>query len=437
MPLPNQWKEKSTDEIMKTAGPQKTSHLYDIAWEKFQEFLGNTDQPGEDDYLKYFNYLHEAREFKSSTLWNTYAKLNSVHQRKYGSRLQLWPRLKVLLKRYQQGYERKTASIFTQDQIIAALRLNYSTPKWVMWKAAVATAYCGGLRGFEVRSMKISDVTVDQQGVWMTYYQAKQKGEVKKNRLLVPFGEPISFGSYVCTYLELLRESLPDHAEDGPLFMRPSKSGLTRQPMGANQLGEIGKNLAMELGLPKPWTFTGHCFRRSAATAAANQGATSVMMKGQFGWVQEQTALLYIDATKERPLKMAELLTGVKVLPEKPVTVRSVHPHQETVAVAQPERSVAAVDITKEPEVPPVQGVSSGPVSDASITSLAANFTSALTLVSAGNVDSVLSSSMRNLSLAVGALGALNMPATVTVTSPSGEKILVNVNGAHFNLSNH
>ena len=36
-------------------------------------------------------------------------------------------------------------------------------------------------------------------------------------------------------------------------------------------------------------------------------------MKKHFGWVQEGTALQYVDGTKERSKKMAELLTGVKV----------------------------------------------------------------------------------------------------------------------------
>ena len=31
----------------------------------------------------------------------------------------------------------------TQEQIKAALQLDHSDNKWVMWKAAISTAYCG------------------------------------------------------------------------------------------------------------------------------------------------------------------------------------------------------------------------------------------------------------------------------------------------------
>ena len=97
------WVAKSADEIMGSAGPLKSAQEYKLAWEKFEEFRKSTDEPQEQDYLQYFNYLHDGKNFKSSTLWKTYGMLNSQHQRKYGNRLQLWPRIKMLLKRYNQG----------------------------------------------------------------------------------------------------------------------------------------------------------------------------------------------------------------------------------------------------------------------------------------------------------------------------------------------
>ena len=76
-------------------------------------------------------------------------------------------------------------------------------------------------------------------------------------------------------------------------------------------LGAIGKEVAAELNLPNPKTFTGHCFRHSSATAAANSGATSVDVKTSFGWKNEKTALQYIEGTKDRKRRMSAFLTGV------------------------------------------------------------------------------------------------------------------------------
>ena len=143
MPIPpnaNEWVNKSADEIMDKAAPLKSAFRYDQEWQKFEEFRGNSDEPEEADYLKYFNYLHEGMKFKASTLWKMYGMLNSNHQRKYGRRLQYWPRLKKLLNRYKQGYVRKRASILSLDQIKQALQLEHSTPKWV-WTSIILLAY--------------------------------------------------------------------------------------------------------------------------------------------------------------------------------------------------------------------------------------------------------------------------------------------------------
>ena len=110
MPIPKQlkecqepWVDKSADEIMNNIAPLKSAHEYDLAWAKFEAFRNNAEEPHEADYLKYFDYLHDGKKFKASTLWKNYGMLNNVHQRKYGTRLQIWPRLKMLLKGYNQG----------------------------------------------------------------------------------------------------------------------------------------------------------------------------------------------------------------------------------------------------------------------------------------------------------------------------------------------
>ena len=97
-----------------------------------------------------------------------------IFQRKFGKRLQNeWPRIKMLLKRYEAGYVRKVASIFTRFHIRQAIQLDYNSPKWILRKAAIVIAYCGGLRGAELRSIKIGDITVDNEGLWVRYDQVR------------------------------------------------------------------------------------------------------------------------------------------------------------------------------------------------------------------------------------------------------------------------
>ena len=281
-----------------------------------------------------------------------------------------------------------------------------------MWKAVVSTSYCGGLRGIEVRSIMKKNVNVDEQGIWVQYMQAKQKGEEKENRFLIPFGKSFCFASHVLRYLELRQSSgLP---EDYPLFVRACKNGLGQQPMGENKLGEICKTIANELGLPNSHTYTGHCMRRSAGTEAASKGATSVQMKGHFGWQQEATALKYIDVTRERPTKVAELLTGEKVAP---------------IAAVEPSIQQAR-DSSK---VPASLGSINGRES-ASMAELAAKFEAALTLTSAG--CSSKKTSTGPLALALGALGSMGTPVTVSLAATNGDKMSIQVNGSNLQISN-
>ena len=91
-------------------------------------------------------------------------------------------------------------------------------------------------------------------------------------------------------YLQL-GKSLPDLDPDAALFRRPTKSGYANSPIGRNMLGRVGVAIAEELGLKNPKKYTGHCFRRTAATVAANHGATSLDLKRHMGWRNEKTAL--------------------------------------------------------------------------------------------------------------------------------------------------
>ena len=62
--------------------------------------------------------------------------------------------------------------------------------------------------------------------------------------------------------------------------------------------------------LPNWNTYTGHAWRRSAATEAAANRATTTQMKNGFGWSNEKTALRYCDNTYRTTVDMANLISG-------------------------------------------------------------------------------------------------------------------------------
>ena len=121
--------------------------------------MGKKAKPEESDYLQYFDYLHNVKGLKASTLWSIYSMLNAIHQREYGARLQnIFPRLTQLLKTYNSTYERKVASVFQKKDIDEYLSIKETTPYVLVRKAIVAIAISGGLRTSELRALNVDDL---------------------------------------------------------------------------------------------------------------------------------------------------------------------------------------------------------------------------------------------------------------------------------------
>ena len=100
-------------------------------------------------------------------------------------------------------------------------------------------------------------------------FQAKQSGEQKKNNFLVPYDkedQELCFATQVIQYLNLVHKSQPQLGSnsESPMFLRAKTRVLGGQPMGKEMLGSIGKEVAKELGLDNPDTYTGHCFTNAA-----------------------------------------------------------------------------------------------------------------------------------------------------------------------------
>ena len=91
-------------------------------------------------------------------------------------------------------------------------------------------------------------------------------------------------------YLNLFPARRPPPGANQRLFRKinDSKRGVTvpwaSQNVGANTMKAYGKNIATAIGLPNPEKYTGHCWRRSAATLAANAGLTLPQVKALTGY---------------------------------------------------------------------------------------------------------------------------------------------------------
>ena len=227
-------KTKVQVEDVNKSAPEKTRKKYEREWELFKDFINkgrieNTDnphvsqdeksedEPTEEDYLKYINYLGEEKHSKSSTLWNKWYFLNNGHQRHYGKNLRNHaPRVLQLIKNYEYGDVRKDYTMrnsrFTTEQVETALRLKCNSFHMLVNKAAMVIAHRGDLLLKELRHIKLDDVGINEDGV---------KVRCDDKEFLVPFNraEPdICFASHIINYIDVMSKSLPSLGPTGTLF---------------------------------------------------------------------------------------------------------------------------------------------------------------------------------------------------------------------------
>ena len=298
------------EEILADMNPKKTGKVYQKQRVDFKSYC-KQEPPSEQDLLGYFDLLHRERNYKSSTLWTVYSLINNSYKIHYGEKLQNFPRLTILLKSYQSNYKRKVAQTMTLTNVQDLLKKPLPGFFWLVRKAIVALAWSGGLRCDEIHRMKFGNVNRTDQGYVVTFERSKQTGEKEQSNFLVPKSEggELCFAHFLGQYIEEASKSSPFTAND-PLF-RGVHGGqrIVKQPMGIHLIRNVAKDVATELGLDNPSSFTGHCWRRSSATQAAGAGATSTDLKRTYGWKQDTTAMRYLDSTMDQSVKVAKMLT--------------------------------------------------------------------------------------------------------------------------------
>ena len=172
---------------------------------------------------------------------------------------------KFLYQNFDCFLEPKRAKIFSPDEIMIVLR---KTPNdGVRHKVQIMCAYFGAMRNKEVHALKFEDFTETSDGIQCTFVRSKIK---RTSIFTIPWGAwqdvcPVQlFKSYVQAV------KIPS----GFLFKRylPNSLQFSQQNCGENTLKATAKYVAEFLGKTDPHTYTGHGFRRSAATALADAG---------------------------------------------------------------------------------------------------------------------------------------------------------------------
>ena len=101
-------------------------------------------------------------------------------------------------------------------------------------------------------------------------------------------------------------------ANTGRFFRKINKSMKgTNQVIGRGSMGSYPKSIAEFLQLQEVQEYTGHCFRRTAATLLADSGADIVDLQRAGGWASRTVAETYIAQSQVQQMKVASNVGGM------------------------------------------------------------------------------------------------------------------------------
>ena len=240
--------EGNIDLILEGTLPTESKTTYLKAWNDFIKIMNIHEQPTEENFIKYFDFLRTEKQQKASTIWCTYSKLNSIYQRNFNQKLQIYPRLTQLLKSYNENYSRKVSKVFEKSQIYDYLSMQDDSPFHIVRRAVVSIAISGGLRSSEMRMLTFKDVILKGDVYEITLFKGRNK-TVRKKRPCSSFLLLLLFTltNYIKTLTAVIGEPSGAFVKGTPIKKCSGISKFVDQPMGKNMLYLFGKDVAISI----------------------------------------------------------------------------------------------------------------------------------------------------------------------------------------------
>ena len=151
-------------------------------------------------FVCYFQDLHKA-DHAASTIGTSYSKMNASMKMKHDIRLQSWPKLTVLLKKYEENTTVKQGAVFTTAEMQQFVEEETDDAHHVVRQAFVAVAFSGGLRTKKALELTHADVsrmenTDDDSTVYKINFASQGQGSAAgmfllRDRLPVESGESV------------------------------------------------------------------------------------------------------------------------------------------------------------------------------------------------------------------------------------------------------
>lgn len=153
-------------------------------------------------------------------------------------------------------------------------------------------------------NLQVENISSTNHGVYVTHQRSKQRNDKKDTKFVVPRAG--SYANILEEYLFNIKTTLSKTT--GRLLWTGRSDSFVNLPLGKNTISDVPHFMAKYLNKDDVKSFTFHSFRRSAATAAADTGATAAQLTDFFGWKNPSMTTEYISTSKAAVNNMASLL---------------------------------------------------------------------------------------------------------------------------------
>ncbi|KAJ8685475.1 hypothetical protein QAD02_021268 [Eretmocerus hayati] len=271
--------------------PKKSAARYTSAYEAFMEWMrkNRATKLTENTLLVYMTELAETK--KPPTSWSTWSMLRTSFNLKHNFDIKLFINVQVFLSRCMKGYKAEKSAVFTWDNFQDFLLSDDNV--YLLMKVLLIFGIFGAMRTAEMVNLKVHEVqriiTQEESGVEdMKFVVYINDTKTDISRAFVVGGEYVK---WIDKYVKARKDGTPDDR----FFVRYERGECVRQVVGKNWIRGVPQKIASYLLLPKPESFTGHCYRRTAATCLANTGANLAMLQELGGWKSAAVAQGYVQ----------------------------------------------------------------------------------------------------------------------------------------------
>lgn len=298
-PVPRKKLPDSVVEALENAKSENTKKSYLADWKIWFEWCrkhGYKALPSTPEAVAEFAAV-SAMERKMRTVARRMTSISELHTMSGNES----PTKTALVKKTIKGLKRKYGMAKNQAKALALEELraicvvcqnDKDKLRGARDRALFLIGWGGALRQSELIGIDVEHLEFVIQGIEVTIPRSKSNQEGEEEIVRVPRGSV-----KVVNPVDALREWIAlSGIHKGPVFRPIWKGGKLRNGrLSDRSVANILQSRCLEAGIENPKDFSGHSFRRGAATSLSDHGAdwSDIMYHGR--WKDPKTPLIYVE----------------------------------------------------------------------------------------------------------------------------------------------